>query len=216
MSIIDNALEKRTDWERKVGPDIGGPTPFTPPDFYSLTQHEDATQYYVRGKAWTCWLAANHRPLLPNTGHLTLSLDLLTDPNTLSACQEIEIDTRISIGGYDFNHSFRNNYLKGGQLQISDGTLPIAKWADTGVLFGKFDPRKWYSIALRYAFDPVRQTYRTERITIDDEWFDLSLPDLKTQKLGWKDGAHCQVQQDLMGNGGWYSIYTRNMSYEWE
>lgn len=218
--ITDSNLEQRTDWESHVGPDIGGPIdPIThkhiPPDFYSLTQHEDSTQLYVRGKPFTCWLAANHRPLLPNTGHLTLSLDLLTDMNALSVCQEIEIDTRISVNGWDFNHSFRNNYLKGGMLQISDGTIPTAHWVDTGIMYGRFLPRQWHTIKLTYSFDTVKQTYRTKQIGIGGEWFTLSLPELKGQQLGWKDGAHLQLQQDLNDKGGWFSIYVRNITYIW-
>lgn len=218
-TMIQDILEPN--WESHVGQDIGGPTDpithkFIPPDLYIATLSGDVTQFYIKGKPFTCWLAANHRPLLPNTGGLTLSLELMTDRNTLDVCQEIEIDTRISSGGWDFNHSFRINYLRGGILQISDGTLPTAKWLDTGIVYGKLDPRCWYRLSLDYSFDVIGQTYRTTRITINDEWWDLSQSAWKSQKLGWSDGAHLQVQQDLNGAGGWFNIYTRNMTYTWK
>lgn len=220
--ITDSNLEQRSDWEMKVGPDIGGPKPFIQPDFYSVTVHEDATQYYIRGKPYTDWLAALHRPFLPNAGHLSLAFELMTDANAFLKAQAIEFDTRVSFAGMDYNHSFQINYERNGVLQISDqvnvladGKVTGGNWVDTGHLYGKLEPRSWYPVRLHYGFDIAAKTYRTERIDIGDEWFEISLPTLKAAKLGWADGAHCQVQQDLNAAGGFYSIYTRNMHYYW-
>jgi len=210
--IQDVDLHLEQGWEKKVGPDIGGPVPFLPPDAYGFVQGTTAMRFDIRGKAYTDWLAALHRPLLLNTGHLSLMFELMTDLNALTVAQAIEIDTRISAAGWNFNHSFQNNYQSGGMLQISGQDN---NWVDTGIKFGKFQPRAWYAIGLHYSFDAVAFNYRTERIQVGDETFDLSLPTLKAQKLGWTDGAHLQVQQDLAASGGSYSIYTRNMRYIW-
>src|SRR5258706_7248325 len=117
MSLIDTALEKRTDFQPKVGPGIGG----VPPDIYGWIQTPESMKFYTRGKPYSDWLAANHRPYLPNTGHLALSFDLMTDAMAPAFAQAIEIDTRVTDpSGNDYNHSVQSNYFKGGMLQVSD------------------------------------------------------------------------------------------------
>lgn len=206
--IIDTQLEQRTDWQKKVGADIGG----VAPDSYGWMQTAEAMKFYTKGKAYADWLAACHRPYLPNTGRLTLALELMTDVLAPTAAQAIELDTRIAIAGNDNNCSFQNNYARGGMLQLSgqDGN-----WVDTGVMYGKFTPRQWYAIRLHYGFDVTMLTYRTDRIDINDEVFYPTLPTLKAVKLGWSDGAHLQVQQDISSTGGGFDMYIRNMRYEW-
>lgn len=209
--IIDNQLETRTDWETKVGPDIGGPTPFVAPDAYGSRMASGAWQLSIHGKPWTCWMAAQHRPLLPNTGHLVQSFNVMTDLYAETVAQALEFDCRISAAGMDYNHSFQINYST-GMLQISD---QAGKWQNIGIQYGKLYTRRWYAIRLQYAFDTTRLKYHTESIQINDEVFYPALPELSAVKLGWSDGAHIQTQMDLNGLGGGYSIYVKGMQLEW-
>lgn len=229
--ILDTELEKRTDWQKKIGADIGGVSP----DSYGWDQQPDSMRFYVRGsKPYSDWLAALHRPYLPNTGHLTLSYDLMTDAMAPAFGQATEFDTRVTDPlGNDNNFSLQNNYARGGMLQVSgqvtstvvSGKIVLSggDWVDTGIQYGIFMPRMWYSIRLHYAFDVVGLTYRTERIDINDERFYLNLPALKAVKSGWSAGAHLQVQQDTNASvPGGFDMYIRGykgspqgVCYEW-
>lgn len=211
MSIIDNDLELRPDWERHVGPDIGGIEPAS----YGWNVLSAAREFYVKGSAYSDWLAAVHRPVLPNTGLLTLAFDLMTDSNTPLMAQALEFDTRVSVGGYNYNFSSQVNYAEGGMLQISDAT---GKWMDTGFKPGKFSPDLWYQIRMGYRFNLLSQRYSfaTATIGIKSAVIPVNLQNLPAQLLKWADSVSLQVQLDLAGSGGGYSIFLKNVRYIWE
>lgn len=212
MTIIDQDIHLLTNWEKHVGADIGGPVPFRPPDSYGWVQHPDWMKFYTKGAAYTDWLAANHRPLLPNTGQLTLSFDLMTDANAVLQAQAHEFDTRLSVAGWNYNLSFQLNNQRNGLLQLSGQDN---KWVDTPYSVGRLTPGVIYPISLHYVFDVTAHTYQTREVRIGPERFLFTDAPLTAQQLGWADGAHLQVQLDLASAGGSYAIYVRKMNYLW-
>lgn len=216
MSIIDTNLEIISGWEKHVGSDISGQQNPLVPDDYGFIQYPDCMKFWIKGKPYTQWLAALHRPLLPNTGHLSFSFELMTDSNAPEVAQAIEFDTRVSVGGLNYNFSSQINYYRGGLLQISGAD---GKWIDTNYTPGKLTSKVWHHIRCRYSFDINAHLYQTEEIRIGED-VERYIADPKNmiapQNMGWKDSCSLQIQQDLGSSGGAFSIYIRNARYEWK
>lgn len=207
--IIDAELEKRADWEKKVGADIGGVSPTS----YGWNQWPDCMKFYTSGKAYSDWLAALHRPVLPNTGNLALSFDLMTDSFAPQCAQAIEFDTRVSLAGMNYNFSAQVNYALGGVLQLSDAK---GNWQDTDFRPGKFLPFVWTPIRMVYQFDTHLQIYATVEVRIGlQRWKSPTKIALAPLPLNWEDSCSLQIQQDLGSTGGAFAIYIRNAQYEW-
>lgn len=208
--IVDDQLELSM-WDAHVGPDIGGVEPTS----YGWRDHPldpPVREFYVQGPKYSDWLAACHRPVLPNTGKLGLQFELFVDQNSQSVAQAIEIDTKLAIAGQMYNFSSQFNYAT-GIWQVSDF---VGSWVNTPCKFLKFRPSRRYDMAFDYVFDTAKKAYAFVRMSGPDFAFvGPMLPPLLASPTTWKDSCSLQVQQDLAGNGGAYSIYLRNIRYVW-
>ena len=209
--ILDTHLELLTSWKPPiVGPSIGG----TPPTIYGYDQSFPQMRFYTNGPAYSDWLAANARPVLPNTGFVTLSFQLMIDGNVANAAQALEFDTRISVGGWNYNFSSQINIAAKWQLQISGAD---GGWANTGFTVPTLAPSVWHTFSYSYWFNTTTQKYSIISVTIDGAVYVIppSLQNLSPQNLGWSDSCSIQVQQDLGSKGGAFSQLMRNIQYAW-
>ncbi|MGC2323154.1 MAG: hypothetical protein WA463_11030 [Terriglobales bacterium] len=207
--ILDTQLELLP-WESHVGTGIGG----VPPTSYGTRQLGLATEFFTSGPPYADWLAAVHRPVLPNSGGLSLSFILATDSSTPDDAQALEFDTRLSIGNWNYNFSSQFNYQEGGMWQIIDRA---SHWADTGFKPGKFAPGTPYRIRIDYQFSTASRIGSILGIRLNDQRFlvPTTMQNLPPTLLNWADSASLQIQLDLNSSGGAYSIYLRDIQYEW-
>ena len=214
--ILDTQLELLP-FESHVGTGIGG----VPPTSYGSILYGIAVGFYTNGPAYANWLAAVHRPVLPNTGKLSLSFNLSVDPRANECAQALEFDTRVSIqdgsGKWNYNGSSQFNQAGGGAWQIVDAN---GDWVDTGFRPGKFTPLVKYPIKIDYSFDVTKHTSSVLGISIGGDinqrfLVPAHMQNLAASNLGWADSCSLQVQLDLNSSGGAYSIYMRDIQYEW-
>jgi hypothetical protein len=212
MSIEDNGIEQLSGWFTQSGPNIGG----VPPTSFGSTLLPGMRQFYTNGPPYADGLNAIKRPILPNSGYLNLSFDLMTDVLTPTFAQALEFDTRISISKTDYNFSGQFNYAEGGTFQIVDKS---GKWIDTGWKPGKFQPYVWYPITFQYGFDTTKKAFSFLSAS-NGIGSPFSIPKamqgILSGPLAWDDTCNLQVQLDLAQAGGQYSIFTRGMKYMWE
>jgi hypothetical protein len=167
----------------------------------------------MEGPAWVNVLYANHLPLQPNTGFCTLKYDFMVDGSAALA-QCYEIDTRFQIAGYNYNHSLQFNQAMDGMIQISDNSVPVGKWKDTGFKIGRFVPGQVYPISISY-FHTKDRKYCTTGISVGDKTYSPAQQWLDAQPLNWAEGCHLQFQLDLAGVAGKMSAFARDMTYVW-
>jgi hypothetical protein len=209
--VIQDTQLELLPWESHVGANIGGIQPTS----YGTRLLPGAREFFTVGGKYADWLAAVHRPICPNAGYLTLTFELMTDAACPVVAQALEFDTRISLAGMNYNLSSQFNYAEGGAFQITDKS---GSWIDSGWKPGKFTPYIWYPITLAYEFDVAKKAYSYLSAGIGPGAFQIpkQLQGVPAVALAWADSCSLQVQQDLAGAGGGYSIFTRNMTYTWE
>lgn len=215
MYIVPN-LETRT-WRKKVGPEIGGPKPFVPPDVYEteLVQTEPERRFIIMGPAYTDALFSTYCPIMPNTGKLSLQLEYKIDQNTLDDCQALEMDSRMQINKIGRNWSSQFNFQKGGVWQ---GYIKGRGWVDTTFKPGKFTKDVWHRIRFDYSFNLTTGTYSYEAVHYDDLPVFNCPPELKNlpaTPLLWEDGVNLQIQLDINYKPGAYETRMRRGSYIW-
>lgn len=207
--IVDQNIHLLTPWDIHVGAGIGG----VPPASYGVEMLPGIAKFYTAGPAYSDWLAAQHRPICPNTGNLTLSFSLMTDDLAPAAAQALEFDTRVSIAGLNYNFSAQFNYAEGGTFQIVDNG---GHWVDTGWKPGKFEPWIWYPIVLMYRFDTAKRTFSfmgaSNGVSVA---VPTGMQNLAAANLSWADSASVQVQQDIAGMAGAFSEYIKEMNLTW-
>lgn len=209
--ILDTHIELLTSWKPPIVVGIGGSGP---PKSYGYDQSFPEMRFFTNGSPYNNWLAANARPILPNTGKLSLSFELMIDANVASSAQAIEFDTRLSISGLNYNFSSQIDIAAGWQLQISDAA---GGWVSTGYNVPKLAPLEYHSFLYQYSFDTTKKLYSTLEIEIDNAPYPIpsTLQNLAPQNLGWADSCSLQVQQDLGSKGGAFSQLMRNIQYAW-
>lgn len=218
--LKDVLIEQDTNWSTRVGPTIGG----VPPTTYGMKLHpldSPIREFYVKDPPWANWLAYSERKVLPNTGKLSLLYELFVDSNSLIVTQAIEFDTKLAIGGFIYNFSSQFNYVT-GQWQASG----VGGWKDTGWKFGKFTPGVPYRMQFDYAFDIVKKTYGFMHVKALSDHPDANtgsftppftpFQSFTAEATNWTDTCNIQVQQDLNGGGGAFSIYMREIAYQWQ
>lgn len=208
--IVDANLETLTSWEKHVGPDIGG----VPPLVYGWNQTADAMEFYTNGPAYSDWLAALHRPVLPGTLQ-SLSFELMVDGDSPMASQAIEIDTKLAIGGHMYDFSSQFNYAEGGMWQIVNAK---ELWVDTGFRPGRFQPDIWYPIRFGYGYNLGTKQFSVLNASVGVKQFKVStaLQNIPAAPSNWADSVSLQVQLDIAKQTGQYAIYMRNIDYYWQ
>jgi hypothetical protein len=213
---IDPNLESNFNWDKKVGPDIGGPKPFVPPDDYGMhvIQSSVEREFYISGPPYTDALFVLHRPVRPNTGKLALVFELKVTEETNLYSQALEFDTRLAIAKTGYNFSSQFNQQKGGVFQAY---IKGVGWADTPFNPGKFTPGVWTPIRFDYAFDIVNKTYSFVSVAVGPTPFMLpaKFQNLPATPLLWSDSCTLQVQLDLNAKGGAYSHRIREADFLW-
>lgn len=207
MEAVDNILEEKP-WGKNSGPGIGDGIP----DDYGT---DLIREYHVKGKAYTSWLSGCHRPVLANTGKLSLGFDLMTDDKTPLSAQALEFDTRLVIGKNDYNFGSQFNYQRGGLWQVWVNKT----WVDTTFKPGLFTPWKWYTVRFDYSFDVINKKYSYEAANVSPAIIGYAVPvtfkNLTATPLNWTDTCNFQVQQDLNYKAGEFTIYIKNAGYTW-
>lgn len=213
--LRDCNLEYQKTWETKTGPDISGtPKPIIP----DKTKIDQSNGKYIvlstQGKAYADWMAALHRPVLPNTGKLSLSFELTLGEEAVDLGGEFEFDTRLAIGGFNYNFSSQINCTEGWHMQISDVK---GLWVDSGMNVGKLAPLIPHNFVYSYVFDITAKKYSFTTISIDGKLFFVpsKLQGLIAGKFDWADSCSLQVQQDIGPVAGGYSQAMRNIHYDW-
>jgi hypothetical protein len=214
MLIVDDNLELVDEWSAKVGPDISGNPHFVAPISYGSRMLAVGREFYTVGKPWADWLASLHRPIMQNTGKLALMFEFMTDINAPSVAQALEFDTRISIGGFNYNFSSQFNYIKGGLWQISGQD---ASWQDTEFNPGIFEPNVWHPVRFEYSFDVIGHVYSFISVSIGTKRYMVpeTMQNLRAPNKRWTDLCGLQVQQDLNKKGGSFSEYLHGIRYIW-
>lgn len=129
---------------------------------------------------------ATPRPILPNTGNLSLLLGMTVSPEALTSANVIETDILIVTGGFKFNLS--------AQRHIATGQLDIGNWTDTGVRVGQIVPNHLYSVRWNYAFDTVKHVCSVLSYEADGALFPITLPPVPATPCNWLEGAYLQLQ----------------------
>lgn len=228
MSVFDNKLEYSLQWGTRIGPSIGGtvlPKSFliTPPSPLCPWMQVAINSL---GGGYTSGMAALFRPLMPNTGLLSLEFDILTDKNALTVLEALEWGLKLSLpSGYIYDGSVELNYQQKGLLMVY-GVAPNPVWASTGVTPGRLSPNVPHCIRTDYKFDDVKHTMSTLAVTIDGVAYPIpaSLQNVSgvvpTDGSGkfapWPVGVYNQTPQlDVVAAGGQCSVYLRDMANIW-
>lgn len=208
---IDSGIERAPNWESIVGIDkVGG---VNLPTAYGWLDLADAKQFYIQGPAYSNYLAACPRPIMPNTGKLSLLLEVMVDENATHVAEALEFDTRISIGGLNYNFSSQFNYATGfWQISNQEGG-----WTNTEFVFSEPDPWTWTSLRFDYSFNlaTLKYSYLSMRAGNLNYYVPPSMGNLTPTKLGWTDTCNLQIQQDLAAEGGAFKLFTKNIGYVW-
>lgn len=215
--IVNQQLQAQSGWKfhtQADGSNIGG----VPPTSYGMLQRfagqPTAALFYVNGVAYADWEAYIETSLLPTTGNLQLDFDLTVDGNAAAHAQALETDTILCIGGWNYNLSLQLNYAENGQLQIANES---GGWVNIGSGPGKLVPHMPHHYTLTYAFSEARLTSSVAGIVIDGVEYAVptALQNVPAKNEKWTDGAIFQVQQDLNGAGGGFTMVVDNAQYSW-
>src|SRR6185312_567116 len=212
-------LHLRTDWQKRVGANIGGkvPTLYTwkqvpnpvPP---ANTAPNPVLELDIAGGAFSDWLAFLSTACTIPQGKLkcVLKFSILCDQNTPKAVQAIETDSKIiakspdgSVNMYDL--SFQDFYAEGGMLQLWKAG---GGWFDSGIVIPPFTPMQWRSVEIEYSLDTVGKQYQYSAYTLDGVRHDLSSSPIRTaQPTSWGGGWDIQLQDDINGSGLGYTLW---------
>lgn len=211
--IIDANLELSKTWQSQVGKLVSGDDHPVIPDTYGFDQNIlNYMRFYAQGKPYATWMAFNKRPVLPNTGYLSLSSELILDSTTAGA-QALEFDLRLAIGGVDYNFSSQINQAEGGMLQISIAD----KWVDTGIVLGKLAYNVLHQFKFNYVFDTKAKKRSTASFVLDGKAYFLpaKLTGIACASFNWEDTCILQVQQDIGPVAGYIQQTMRNTDIGW-
>lgn len=215
--IIDN-FQLETGWKSHTqadGSQIGGVPPV---DYGMTTLPGGAILFHTQGSTvpggYADWEAYISRPILPNAGYLMLSFDITVDSDAATYAQAIETDTILCLGGWNYNLSMQLNYALGGMLQIAGSG---GRWVNTGIAPGKLSPNVKHHYDLAYAFDTTAKKCSFLSISLDGTIHSISssLQNVLATNNKWSDGVIFQVQQDLNGKAGKFSMLIDNAQYVW-
>ncbi len=152
------------------------------------------------------------RPLLPNTGNVKLSFDLLLGADSLHRLQVIETDLKVTQGGKTANLSGQINRVK-GIFQASDSGQG---WNDTPIKaeLVRYVPNHY---ELEFKIDFHKGVYSYSSLTLNGvtSIFPAAQQNIPIGKTGWADGAIFQFQLALGPQGGSVLAQLSNAQLEW-
>lgn len=220
MSIEDRKLHKLTTWKAQISQAINaGPAPTN----YGSISLPKCRAFSIAGPPWSGYLNSISRPICPNSGLVTLAYDIKIDEACYDLCNIIETDSRISIGGNNYNGSLQNNFSEGGMIQVN-GFDKNGKdiWIDTGFKPGKYVPGVWYPVNICYRFSTILKTMSIISCRIGNQFFVLPtmLQNLTVTRPTplWADSINCQWQLGVGKNAALtpFTTFARRMRYIWE
>lgn len=214
--ITDANLELSKTWDKQVGKLVSGDDHPVIPDTYGFDASiANYMRFFAQGKAYATWMAFNKRPVLPNTGNLSLSFELMLDSTTAGA-QALEFDLRLAIGGYDYNFSNQINQVESGQLQIAS---PDGKWLDTGLIIGngKLAYNVPHQFRFNFVFDTKTKKKSTVSVVVDNRAYSIptKLQNMSVGQFNWEDTCILQIQQDIGPISGYIQQVMRNINIGW-
>ena len=217
--IVDQQIQMQDGWGTHAGGNIGGVAPAIYGVLVSPPGNPTARLFYTAGSSLPGGYAdVEHyvlRPLLPNTGNLTLSFDLMVDGNAAKNAQAEETDTILCVDGYNYNFSVQINVALGGVLQVANAG---GSWVSIGSGPRTLAPHMWHRFVIAYNFDTVKHVGSVMSISIDGVNYavpPIALRNVPAQLKNWADGALFQVQQDLTAAAGEFAMLIDNAQYMW-
>jgi hypothetical protein len=215
--IKDCNLELSTQWRTNVGAGIGGVAP-TDYQYEPLPSPLGSwMEFYTNGPAYSDVLFGLTRPIMPNTGILSLQFDLVVSPESLTVAQALEFDV-VLIGPDLFKYLFGMQiaYIGGGVLQISN---PAGAWQGTNITTGKLSLETVHHVQCLYSFDFATHAYTFLAVSIDDQAYTIpaGVGSMTAALSNWAPNiAIVQVQLDIGASGGTYRTWMKNLELVWE
>jgi hypothetical protein len=131
------------------------------------------------------------RPILPNTGNLTMGFDLWIDQATLTAGNSIETDVLIVQNGLKF--AMPAQRLTNGQLQVGG-------WTNVGSPLGALTPYNRYRIAWTYSFSLTAKTCSILFYECNGAFTAIEST-FPATPCDWAEGAYMQFQMGSLPAG---------------
>lgn len=219
--ILDTELQLTPGWKTHTqadGSNIGGVPPLSYGFLQGIPSAPTAMLFHAQGSTvaggYADWEAFIDRPVLPNTGNLSLSFDLTVDGNAAQYAQAIEVDTILCVGGFKYNFSQQLSYAADGVIDIAQAS---GGWVSTGIVLGKLPAFVAHHFLFTYAFNVKTHSYSFVSVTVDGVVYPIpsALQNLTAQSTTWADGAMLQVQQDLNAQAGQFSMLIDNAQFAW-
>ena len=215
-------------WHNHVGCcGVGG----VPPEAYPMTQITGPpvtpAAFYVEGivgdECNVLWYVS--RPVMTNTGNLSLSYNLRISSGVQGSAQALERDTKLTLSPgqnqptLTSNFSFQLLVNYQGQNQVWDLEVndQSGGWQSIGYTIPALTPNVLHSFVLTYSFDLAAKTYSYISINIDGDVYPVpsNLQNQTMAQIGWSTGAIFQFQQDVQPAGGSYTETVTNATYTW-
>jgi hypothetical protein len=220
FTITDPNIHLRQNWNSHVqtdGSNIGGVPPLHYGMVRGLAGNPGSTLFYTEGSSVPGGYADcefyTSRPVMPNTGNLSLTVQFAVDENHAVNAQALELDTILCLGGYNYNGSLQINNAEEGMVQIAKAD---GGWVDTGF---KVDvaPNKAHVLVVLYGFDSGKKVSSVVSVGFDGDYYPISptLQNIPAQQKNWSDGAIFQVQLDLNKLAGNFSVRMDDAHYDW-
>lgn len=215
ITCTDTQIQSLPNWSFHLpndGSNIGGKMP----DRYGYCQgipgfFPSATLFYVAGPAYATVEHYINRPILLNTGSLSMFFNLTVDENTLAVGRLIETDVILTTAGLTYNLSLQ--FLKGNLgwgVQVVDAA---GNWIDSGITV-QIASGTVHKVQIGYQFGAGVSQVVSYQFDAISTVAPLG-PKIPAQKRGWADGAIIQVQQTVDQAGGSYSVAVDDLGLEW-
>lgn len=156
--------------------------------------------------AWM-WYPDSPRPILPNTGKLSLSYALSLYGSAYNA---IETDTILVIGGKKFNLSGQNQAQEGFQIANAAGA-----WMNVG-----FDPVSLLDggeHAVTFSYEFSEDASSVVSIQVDETLYAVPefLQNVPAEESTWETGAYVQLQMSSVPTAPWWMAKFRKLQLTW-
>lgn len=201
------------------GSNIGGCDPASY-GFVSLPGPDGGVYMHSQGTTkpggYPAWMLypTQLRPVLPNTGNLEFSFDLIVDEANSTAANVRETDVILVTGGYKYNFSGQQNITEGGMIQIADSK---GNWVDTGIKLGILSPNVRHSLSWKYSFDTTKHTGSVVSFALDGVGYSIptSLQNIPASVCNWTEGAYPQFQMGSLPAGVYWSTILSDVVLTW-
>lgn len=193
-----------------------------PADFYLPLVQPDGIHTYLgasKPNGGALWKIV--RPVLPNSGNLSLQFNWTLSPEAILYGRCFEFDTRITdANGWTYPCDFQF-VLQSGALRLNVAAGVAANkivWLDTKLVAPSPVAYQMVSLDLEYTFDTTKHACSIASVTLGADVMNIPsfYQNQAAAQLGWQASqVVMQKQLEAGGNGGVVIDVMKNIQYSW-